>query len=188
MSLIHGTRSVSTRARRCPSCDRPDVGHDDWNEASRGESPLQRIDRAYGELLQEVRVAQTGVQVLMAFLLVAAFTPGFALISTYLRSLYVAALVLAALATALLIAPATCHRFTYGRRMKGVTLKIACVCAHGGYALLFCALSCAMLLILNVVLEATIAIAVVIATALWFVGWWYVLPLAMRRRHRHAAP
>jgi hypothetical protein len=47
--------------------------HDDWNAEARGETPMQRADRAYGEILQEVRVAQTGVQILFAFLLALAF-------------------------------------------------------------------------------------------------------------------
>src|SRR5215475_3037583 len=51
--------------------------HDEWNAIERGETPLQRADRAYGEILQEVRVAQTGVQILFAFLLTLAFTSRF---------------------------------------------------------------------------------------------------------------
>jgi hypothetical protein len=47
--------------------------HDDWNAEARGETPMQRADRAYAEILQEVRVAQTGVQILFAFLLALAF-------------------------------------------------------------------------------------------------------------------
>jgi Family of unknown function (DUF6328) len=51
--------------------------HDDWNAEARGETPMQRADRAYGEILQEVRVAQTGVQILFAFLLALAFQARF---------------------------------------------------------------------------------------------------------------
>src|SRR5690242_16856210 len=58
-------------------------GHDEWNAGERGETPLQRADRAYGEILQEVRVAQTGVQLLFAFLLGLAFTSRFASVTQF---------------------------------------------------------------------------------------------------------
>jgi hypothetical protein len=60
----------------CHHCGEEDA-HERWNRAARGETPLQRLDRAYAELLQEIRVAQTGVQILLAFLLTIAFTPRF---------------------------------------------------------------------------------------------------------------
>src|SRR5919109_4246444 len=84
--------------------------HDDWNAGARGETPMQRADRAYGEILQEVRVAQTGVQILFAFLLALAFQARFAAITDFQRGVYVVTLMLCAAATALLIAPAAIHR------------------------------------------------------------------------------
>ncbi|WP_043723048.1 DUF6328 family protein, partial [Kutzneria sp. 744] len=80
--------------------------HDSWNFAARGETPTQRLDRNYAELLQEIRVAQTGVQLLLAFLLSLAFTPRFGALGEFDRGAFVASLVLGAAATALLIAPA----------------------------------------------------------------------------------
>src|SRR5262249_5650590 len=62
--------------------------HDEWNAAERGETPLQRADRAYGEILQEVRVAQTGVQILFAFLLALAFQARFGSTTNLQRDLY----------------------------------------------------------------------------------------------------
>jgi hypothetical protein len=59
--------------------------HDDWNAGARGETPLQRADRAYGEILQEVRVAQTGVQILFAFLLALAFQARFGSTTSFQR-------------------------------------------------------------------------------------------------------
>src|SRR5436305_8880355 len=72
----------------CPTCLGGD-SHDEWNAGARGETPLQRVDRAYGEILQEVRVAQTGVQILFAFLLALAFTTRFAAVTGFQRNLYV---------------------------------------------------------------------------------------------------
>jgi hypothetical protein len=185
ITLIHPVQAKQTRVQRCPSCDGPpDESHEQWNERTRGEHPLQCLDRAYGELLQEVRVAQTGVQVLLAFLLWLAFTPRLTAITDYQRALYVAALVIAALAIALLIAPACCHRITYGLQLKGMVFKIASICASGGYCLLFCALNCALLLILDVVLGSRLAAAIGTATVTWFALWWYLVPLMLRRRSR----
>ncbi|HEY7265162.1 MAG TPA: DUF6328 family protein, partial [Trebonia sp.] len=59
--------------------------HDEWNTAERDEKPLQRADRAYGEILQELRVAQTGVQILFAFLLALAFQARFGGITSFQR-------------------------------------------------------------------------------------------------------
>jgi hypothetical protein len=88
--------------------------HDDWNAEARGETPLQRADRAYGEILQEARVAQTRVQILFAFLLTLAFTSRFAAITPFQKNVYVATLMLSAAAAASLIAPAAFHRWSTG--------------------------------------------------------------------------
>src|SRR5215813_3662379 len=85
-------RPVAAAAARhgdghCPTClERDD--HDEWNAGVRGETPLQRVDRAYGEILQEVRVAQTGVQILFAFLLALAFQARFGSTTNLQRDLY----------------------------------------------------------------------------------------------------
>src|SRR5438105_9777609 len=89
----------------CPVCTSVE-DHDNWNAGARGETPLQRADRAYGEILQEIRVAQTGVQILFAFLLTLAFQARFGQTTGFQRHVYVVTLMLCAAATALLIAPA----------------------------------------------------------------------------------
>jgi len=99
--------------------------HDEWNAGARGETPLQRADRAYGEILQEVRVAQTGVQILFAFLLALAFTTRFAAVTGFRRDLYVLTLMLCAGSAALLIAPAAYHRVVYRRRLKQHLVRVA---------------------------------------------------------------
>ena len=99
--------------------------HDhDGNAGARGETPMQRADRAYGEILQEVRVAQTGVQILFAFLLALAFQARFAAITDFQRVVYVVTLMLCAAATALLIAPAAMHRVIYRRRLKQHLVRV----------------------------------------------------------------
>jgi uncharacterized protein DUF6328 len=124
--------------------------HDDWNTEVRGETPLQRADRAYGEILQEIRVAQTGVQILFAFLLALAFTSRFGSVTVFQRDTYVVTLLMCAAATALLIAPAAFHRVVYRRRLKQHLVHFANRLALSGLVLLMLSLACAVLLILVV--------------------------------------
>ncbi len=88
-------------------------------EDERGESEAERLDRNYGELLQELRVTQTGVQILFAFLLTLAFTQRFAQITSFQRGTYVVTLLFAAGAAALLIGPVSFHRHRLPARPEG---------------------------------------------------------------------
>jgi hypothetical protein len=157
--------------------------HDDWNTEERGETPLQRADRAYGEILQEVRVAQTGVQILFAFLLALAFQARFGHITSFQRHVYVVTMMLCAAATALLIAPAAFHRVVYRRRLKQHLVRAANRLALSGMVLLLFSLVSAVLLIMDVVLGLWPAIALASALLVWFVIWWFVVPVAARIRH-----
>ena len=156
--------------------------HDDWNTEARGETPMQRADRAYGEILQEVRVAQTGVQILFAFLLALAFQARFGSITTFQRGIYVATLMLCAGATALLIAPAAFHRVIYRRRLKQQLVSVANRLALSGLVLLLLSMTSAVLLIMDVVLGLVPAIALAAVVLAWFTMWWFVLPLRSRVR------
>src|SRR5205823_1669804 len=160
------------QCQRCASHD-----HDEWNAGARGETPLQRADRAYGEILQEVRVAQTGVQILFAFLLTLAFTSRFASVTHFQRSVYVVTLMLCAAAAALLIAPAAFHRMVYRRRLKHHLVRIANRLAITGLALLLLSMVSAVLLIMDVVLGRAPALVLAAAVLTWFTMWWFVLPL-----------
>ena len=156
--------------------------HDDWNAGVRGETPMQRADRAYGELLQEVRVAQTGVQILFAFLLALAFQARFSAITSFQRGTYVVTLMLCAAATALLIAPAAFHRVTYRRRLKQHLVRVANRLALSGLVLLLLSMVSAVLLIIDVVLGPMPAIVLAAVVLAWFTMWWFVLPLWSRAR------
>ena len=142
--------------------------HDEWNAAERGETPLQRADRAYGEILQEVRVAQTGVQILFAFLLALAFQARFGSITGFQRNVYAVTLMLCAAATALLIAPAAFHRVVYRRRLKLHLVHAATRLALSGLVLLMLSLVSAVLLILDVVFGAGPAVIMASGTFGWF--------------------
>ena len=161
--------------------------HDEWNAGARGETPLQRADRAYGEILQEVGVAQTGVQILFAFLLTLAFTSRFASITQFQRNAYVVTLMLCAASAALLIAPAAFHRVVYRRRLKPHLVRMASRLALAGLVLLLLAMVSALLLILDVVSGLTPALVLAGVALAWFVTWWFVLPLRSRIRQQASA-
>jgi hypothetical protein len=176
--MLHSSRRLA-RSR----ADRAAHDHDDWNAEARGETPLQRADRAYGEILQEIRVAQTGVQILFAFLLALAFQARFASVTSFQRGTYVVTLMLCAAATALLIAPAAIHRVVYRRRLKQYVLRVANRLALSGLVLLLFSLVSAVLLIMDVVAGMLPAIVMAAGMFAWFAVWWFVLPLRIRAQH-----
>jgi len=155
-------------------------GGDGWNNRHRGEGRMQRADRNFAELLQELRVTQTGVQILFAFLLGLAFTPRFATVTDSQRDVYVATLVASAVTTALLIAPVAAHRlqFQSGRKVQLVRLVHRCLLA--GLVSLLVTMTGAILLVLDVVLGLTTAVTIAATVAGWFVVLWFVVPLCRR--------
>jgi len=148
----------------------------------RDESEAERLDRNYAELLQELRVAQTGVQILFAFLLTLAFTERFAGVTSFQRGTYVVTLLFAAGATASLIAPVPFHRVVFRHNQKDDLVRNAHRMALGGLAFLFVAISGAVLLILDVALGRTPALWLTGLTAAWFLLLWLVIPLVSRTR------
>lgn len=163
----------------------------DWHQhrtRAHGETTHQRLTRNYAELLQEVRVAQTGTQLLLAFLLTLAFTPRFGALTVFQRDVYVISLVIGAAATALLIAPAAFHRVVFQRGLRHALVSYSNRFALFGLILLMCALTSALLLILDVVLGSPRSIWITAAIATWFGTWWYALPMWNRARHRPDTP
>jgi len=150
--------------------------------SGRQESEAERLDRNYSELLQELRVAQTGVQILFAFLLTLPFSQRFGDTTSFQRGVYVATLLLAACAAALLIAPVAFHRLVFRRRQKDDLVRAANRLAIGGLCLLFFAIVGAVLLILDFLLGDLPAFLFSGLVALWCLVFWFVLPLASRER------
>jgi hypothetical protein len=171
---------VIGRTTRRRAAELREDAHDEWNYLERGETPTQRLDRNYADILQEVRVAQTGVQLLLAFLLTLAFTPRFAQFTELQRDVYVASLVLGATSTALLIAPAPFHRLVFRRRLKKQLVRASNRFALCGLVLLMLALASALMLILDVVLGTSTAVWITGGLLGWFSLWWYVVPLCCR--------
>ncbi len=155
---------------------------------ARGETVDQLLDRNLAELLQELRVAITGVQVLFAFLLGLAFTQRFAELDDVSRTVYTVTLLATALATVLLIAPVSFHRLVFRRRLKAALIEVGDRMLRAGLALLVLAISSGVLLVLDVVLgrgPGIVAAAVVLLVA---AVTWYALPVWARRTAAAAAP
>ena len=147
----------------------------------RDESAAERADRNLGELLQELRVAGLGVQVLFGFLLSLPFTNRFSKLSDGQRDLYLADLLLAAIATALLLGPVAYHRLVFRQRQKEQLVRAGNVMAIAGLATVGLAVSAAVLLVTGFVASGLPAILITIVVALMFGLLWFAFPLARRR-------
>ena len=169
----HGTGAAARSMRN--------GGH---NEDGRGEGPLQRADRNMLELLQELRVAQTGVQILFAFLLSLAFTERFASIDATQRWTYVVTLLLSVVTAGLLVAPAAVHRVTFRRGLKAETVQAGHRLFTAGLATLAFTLIGAVLLVLDVAIGRAFAMPAAMGVAAVLLGLWFVLPLPLLRRAR----
>jgi hypothetical protein len=146
----------------------------------REESLAQRDDRNLAELLQELRVAGLGVQVLFGFLLAIPFTTKFSRLDTAQRDLYVTALLLAAVATALLLGPVAYHRLVFRRQQKEHLVRAANVMAICGLVAVGLAICTSVALVLSYALPGLPAVIIVVALAVMFGGLWFAYPLARR--------
>jgi amino acid transporter len=147
------------------------------DDDDRGESSSERLDRELIELLNELRIALPGVQVLFAFLLTLPFTQRFAELTTTQRNVYFATLCAAIASTAFLMTPTAYHRLRWRRYDKERLLRIANRAAIAGIALLALAICGAAFLIADVLFGASGAAATVIAVAALLGLLWFVLPL-----------
>jgi FtsH-binding integral membrane protein len=147
-----------------------------------GETEAERDDRNLIELLQELRVAGLGVQVLFGFLLSLPFTTKFGDLSHAQRGLYVATLLLAAVSTALLLAPVAYHRLVFRQHRKGQLVKDANMLAILGLAAVGLAVSSAVLLVVSYVDRGASVVLITLFVVCLFAALWFVLPLARRSR------
>ena len=147
----------------------------------RDESEAERNDRNLAELLQELRVAGLGVQVLFGFLLSLPFTVRFTRLNQGQRDLYLASLVLAAVATALLLGPVAYHRLVFRRGQKESLVRSASVMAILGLACVGLAVSAAVLLVTGYVASGLAAALITAFVFCVFALLWFAYPLARRR-------
>jgi hypothetical protein len=144
---------------------------------SRDESEEERLDRNLGELLQELRVALPGVQVLFAFLLIVPFSQGFPDITNFQRTVYFVTLLLATAATACLIAPTAHHRIEFRQQDKRRIVFSANWLAVAGLVVLAAAMTGAVLLITDLLYESTTVTIVSAVVAAVFLALWFAWPV-----------
>jgi Family of unknown function (DUF6328) len=140
------------------------------------ESELDRSSRNLGELLQELRVAQGGVQILFGFLLTVAFTDRYQSAGTVVHGLHLVAVLLAVAATALLTATAAWHRMLFRQRQRIEIIRAANGMALGGMVCLAGAMTATLGLIVDVVLGGGWALLVGIVAGSTFVLLWFAMP------------
>ena len=150
----------------------------------RRETTAQRDDRNLTELVQELRVAGLGVQVLFGFLLSLPFTVRFDRLNGFQHDLYLASLVLAAVATTLLIGPVAYHRLVFRRGRKEELVRFANALALVGLAAVAGAVLAAVLLITDYVAGAVAGGLITAAFACMIAVLWFAVPLTRRQERR----
>jgi Family of unknown function (DUF6328) len=157
------------------------VGDERWNRANRDETETERLDRNWSSLLQELRVVQTGVQLLTGLLLTLPFQPRFDVLDVGMRVVYLVTVACSVASTVLLVAPVAIHRLLFRRHRLDTLVSAAHRCAYAGMLLLGLALGGVSTIVFYAVAgrpAGVIAGAVVLAA---FAVFWLVTPLLMRR-------
>ena len=142
-----------------------------------GEDEQSRLDRELIELMNELRVALPGVQILFAFLLTVPFNNRFEKVSNLQEDVYFVALLLTVVSTALLMAPTAYHRLRFRQRDKDRLLKISNRFAIGGIAALAGAMVAAIFFVTDFLFEPWAALIVASAAGMLLGVVWFLLPL-----------
>jgi Flp pilus assembly protein TadB len=145
-----------------------------------GESKEERVSRELIELLNELRVALPGVQVLFAFLLAVPFSQGFQTATDFQRNIFFATLGLTTLAAVLLIAPSSYHRLNFRNRDKEQLLRTANRWSIAGLGALALAMTAAVVLIADYLYESPMPIVAGLVAAALFGYFWLAVPLKRR--------
>jgi hypothetical protein len=163
-----------------------DVDHpeDDqrWDRRERGETEVERLDRNWNSLLQELRVEQTGVQLLTGFLLTLPFQQRFDVLSEHMRMVYLATVSCSVAATVLLIAPVAMHRLLFRRHRLQVLVSASHRCAQAGLLLLGVALTGMTIVIFAAVSGRNAGFVAGACALALFTLFWVVVPLLLRNR------
>ncbi|MFY9713677.1 MAG: DUF6328 family protein [Microbacterium sp.] len=147
----------------------------------RDETPNERADRNWVELLQELRVMQTGTQILTGFLLAVAFQPRFTDMDEVQRDLYVVLVALAAVATILALTPVGMHRALFGRQRKPDLVRVASRIVKIDLVVIGALTIGVTTLIIDFTVDRTAGIIALIAAVVGVLGLWIALPRIVRR-------
>jgi predicted membrane channel-forming protein YqfA (hemolysin III family) len=148
------------------------------------ESKDERLDRELIELLNELRVALPGVQVLFAFLLAVPFTQRFERLTGVQEDVFFAAFLCTAVATALLIAPSAYHRLRWREHDKEHMLQMSNRLAIAGTIFLAAAIVAVVYLVTDLIFGLAATLVATTLAAILFAWLWYGLPLVRRVRAR----
>lgn len=151
-------------------------------DADRNETDAQRLDRNWSSLLQELRVTQTGVQLLTAFLLTLPFQQRFTELDATMRTIYLITVGCSVGATILLVAPVGMHRVLFRKHRLDAIVSAANACAIAGLVLLGIALAGVGTVVFDTVVGRTGAWIAGGCTMAAFVIFWFLIPLPLRRR------
>jgi hypothetical protein len=147
-----------------------------------GETERGRLVRNLQEILQELRVAQAGVQILFAFLLAVAFTPRFGQTTFVQRGIYLVTVMLTTASAVFLIAPVAWHRILFRRGQRERIVEVASRYALAGLGFLAAAMTGTVLLVADVVFGDWVALGLAVAAGALFIVYWCALPLRDRFR------
>jgi hypothetical protein len=153
---------------------------DQQPDAARDERPAERLDRNTIELLNELRLAGTGIQVMFAFLLVVPFQHGWSSVNSFERTVYFVTLLFVAVAAFLLMAPPIHHRILFRHGEKRFLISVANYVAIAGMICLAIGFVGILLLISDVVVGGAAPGAVAGGVAVFIGVLWFVLPLVRR--------
>jgi len=152
------------------------LADEDWDARERNETPMERLDRNWTDLLQELRVLQTGVQFLTGFLLTLPLQVRFTTLSTGQDVVYLATVASAVLATGLFVAPVSVHRALFRQHARRATVEAANTLLKCGLVLLALAIVGVATLIFSLVSGTAAASVAAVAAAAMVVLLWLVLP------------
>ena len=158
--------------------------NDDDRGAQPDESPKARYDRELIELLNELRVALPGVQVLFAFLLAVPFAQGWKHVTAFQKDVFFIAFIATAVSSALMIAPSSFHRLRWRAEDKGRIVATANRLFVGGLFALAVAIEAVVLLVADYIFTRTSAIATTVAVGAFVAVFWYGLALLSRLQSR----
>ncbi len=159
--------------------DHPE-GDQTWDSTARSETEIQRLDRNWVSLLQELRVVQTGVQLLTGFLLTLPFQPRFDGLSAAMRVVYLVTVGCSVGATVLLEAPVAIHRLLFRRHRLLSVVSIAHRLAYTGLLLMGVSLTGVAVMIFGVVAGHTAGVIAGVCAAAAQFFFWVVVPLWVR--------
>ncbi len=155
--------------------------------SDRHETPSERLDRNWGEILQELRVTQTGIQILTGFLLTVPFQQRFLDLTQSQRVIYLVLVILAAITTGLMVAPVSLHRMLFRRRAKSALVTEADRLMRVGLVFLALVVCGVVLLVFDVVTTRTVALVASSSLLALLTLGWFVLPRLLARSSRHVA-